>query len=406
MAWGLGDQILSSASNFLIAFLAANQLTAGDFGSFVLALAICNLVVWLARALASDPLSVAHAGDEPDSLRTAVRASATAALLVGTLSGLVVAGIGLTLGGDLGLLFLVTSLVLPGVTLQDNLRFGLLVAKRPRAMFLNDMVWLVLQVPLLVVVLVAEGSPAALLAVWGASGTISALIGLRQAGVLPGSLGVIKPWLARHKTLWPYFAVENLVFQTTNVALIIVISALASLEEVGGVRAALLLFTPFTVLSRGIVSVIVPEFARHASDARWVHRRGLVLGLMLAPLTLAWTGLGLLIPTDVGDAVLGDSWQYAEPLVLLVGLTVTVSMFLTGPQVALRALGAARDGLTARMSSAAMVLGCAGAGAAWNGAEGALLLAVLVSPLQVGIWVWLLSNASGKAGRVDGQEIV
>ena len=406
VAWGLSDQILSSASNFLIAFLAANQLTAGDFGSFVLALAICNLVGWLARALASDPLSVAHAGDEPNSLRKAVRASATTALLVGTLSGLVVAGIGLTLGGDLGLLFLVASLVLPGVTLQDNLRFGLLVAKRPRAMFLNDLVWLVLQVPLLVVVLVAEGSPAALLAVWGASGTICALIGLRQAGVLPGTLGAIKPWLARHKTLWPYFAVENLVFQSTNVALIIIVSALASLEEVGGVRAALLLFTPFTVLSRGIVSVIVPEFARRANDARWVQRRGLVLGLMLAPLTLAWTGLGLLIPTDVGDAVLGDSWQYAEPLVLLVGLTVTVSMFLTGPQVALRALGAARDGLTARMSSAAMVLGCAGAGAAWNGAEGALLLAVLVSPLQVGIWVWLLAKASGKARRVDVQEIV
>lgn len=406
VAWGLADQILSSASNFLVAFLAANQLAAGDFGSFVLALAVCNLVAWLARALASDPLSVAHAADDADRLRAAVRASATTALLVGVLSGAAVAGIGLLLGGDLGLLFLVTALVLPGVTLQDNIRFGLLVGKRPRAMFVNDLVWLVLQVPLLVVVLVLEGSPAALLAVWGASGTLCALVGLRQAGVLPGAPGVVRDWLARHRSLWPYFALENVVYQATNVALLIIISALATLAEVGGVRAALLIFTPFTVLSRGIVSVVVPEFARHASDPGWVRRRGLVLGLMLVPLTLAWTGLALLIPDRAGDATLGDSWQYAEPLVLLVGLTVTVSMFLTGPQVGMRALGAARNGLTARVASAALVLVCAAVGAAWDGARGALLLAVLASPLQVGTWLWLLVKASGRAPRLDVQEVV
>lgn len=405
VAWGLADQILSSASNFLVAFLAANQLSASHFGSFVLALAVCNLVGWLARALASDPLSVAHAADQPDALRTAVRASATMATLVGVLSGVVLAGIGLAFGGDLGVLFLVTALVLPGVTLQDNIRFSLLVAKRPKAMFVNDLVWLVLQLPLLAVVLILGGPPSALLAVWGVAGTVAALIGLRQAGVLPGAPSVVRPWLVRHKTLWPYFALENVVFQATNVALIIIISALATLSEAGGIRAALLLFTPFTVISRGIVSVVVPEFARRAGDPAWVRRRGIVLGLMLVPLTLAWTGLCLLIPFDLGDAVLGDSWQYAEPVVLLVGLIVTVSMFLTGPQVGLRALGAARDGLAARMSSAALVLVVSAVGATWNGAEGALLLAVLVSPLQLGVWIWLLTRASAKAGRIDVQEV-
>ena len=330
VAWGLADQILSSASNFLVAFLAAAALSASNFGSFALALAVCSLVVYLARGLASDPLSAAHAADDGPAMHAAIRASATTALCTSFLAALGVAATGLLVGGNLGAVLLVAAVVLPGVALQDNLRYALLVARRPKAMFLNDLLWLVLQIPLLVLVVWQHSSPTLLMAAWGVAGNVAAVAGLMQTRVALGSPTTVGPWLRRHRHLWPFFVLDNLVLQATNVALLVILSLLATLSEVGGARAALLLYTPMTVLARGVVAVVVPEFARHAHDPVWVRRRSVTLGVLLVPVTLAWTLLMALIPDGLGRTMLGQSWEYAEPLVVLAGLTVAVAMFSTG----------------------------------------------------------------------------
>ena len=97
------------------------------------------------------------------------------------------------------------------------------------------------------------------------------------------------------------------------------------------------------------VAVFVPEMARRADDPLFVRNRSFVLGLVLVPLTLAWTGAMLLVPDSVGDVILGESWRHAEPLVLLTGLTVAIAMFSTGTVVGIRALQAGRFGFTARV---------------------------------------------------------
>lgn len=394
MVWGLADQVVSSASNFLVAFLAAGALSASRFGSFVLALAVCSLVVFLARGLASDPLSTAHATDDEPALRAAVRASATTTVVASLLAAFGVAATGFLIDGELGAVLLVAAVVLPGIALQDNLRYALLVARRPKAMVLNDLLWLVLQIPLMVLVIWQDGGPTLLMAAWGLSGNLAALVGLVQARVMLGSPAAIRPWLRRHRSLWPFFVLDNLVLQATNVALLVILSLLATLEEVGGARAALLLYTPLTVLARGVVAVAIPEFARHARDVGWVRRRSVALGVMLVPFTLAWTGLMALIPDGLGRALLGQSWEYAEPLVVLAGLTTAVGMFATGTVVGIRALQAGRTGFTARIVVSALVLASATGGAAWDGAYGALLVMVLATPLRVGTWLWLLRRAA------------
>jgi hypothetical protein len=396
MAWGLADQVLSSASNFLVAFLAAGALSAARFGSFVLALAVCSLVVYLARGLASDPLSAAHATDDEPALRAAVRASATTTVTASILAALGVAAAGLLIGGELGTVLLVAAVVLPGVALQDNLRYALFVARRPQAMVINDLLWLVLQIPLMMLVIWQDGGPTLLMAAWGLSGNIAALVGLMQARVTLGPPAAVRPWLRRHRSLWPYFVLDNVVLQATNVALLVILSLLATLEDVGGVRAAMLLYTPLTVLSRGVLAVAVPEFARHAHDAAWVRRRSVTLGVILVPFALAWTGLMALIPDELGHTLLGQSWEYAGPLVVLAGLNAAVGMFSTGTVVGIRALQAGRTGFNARIVVSALVLASATGGAAWDGAYGAMLLMVLASPLRVGTWLWLLRRAAAR----------
>ena len=53
VAWGLFDQVLSSASNFLVTIIAAASLSASDFGAFALATAVCIITVSVSRGLAS-----------------------------------------------------------------------------------------------------------------------------------------------------------------------------------------------------------------------------------------------------------------------------------------------------------------------------------------------------------------
>jgi O-antigen/teichoic acid export membrane protein len=406
VAWGLADQIVSSATSFLVAILAAATLSATDFGAFALGLALCILVVWLARGLSSDPLSAAHAGDDPESLARASAASATTSLLVTMGAAVVLALVSIPLFGSvLGPVLLMTAAVLPAVALQDNLRYALLVARKPRAMFFNDTLWLLLQLPMAIAVLLTAGSPALLVLAWGLSAGIAALRALRLLGIRLAPVAEARAYLDRHRTLWPFFVLDNLVYQATNVVLLIVVAALTSLAEVGGMRAAVLLFTPLTVLSRGVVAVFVPEMARRAEDPVFVRQRSLVLGLVLVPLTLAWTGAMLLIPDALGDVVLGDSWTHAEPLLLLTGLTVAVAMFSTGTVVGIRALQAGTYGFTARVVVSVVLLACASLGAVWDGAYGALLVTVLASPLQIGAWCWLLVKASRTAPRRDVQEV-
>ncbi len=406
VAWGLADQVVSSAANFLIAILAAATLSAADFGSFALAIALATLFIWLSRGLSSDPLSAAHAADEPEALRRASNASATVSIVAGLIGAALLALASIPFyDGILGPVLLMTAVVLPAVSLQDNLRYALLVAQEPRAMFMNDLIWLLLQLPLAGIVVASHGSPELLVLAWGLAGGVAALIALKQAGVHPASLGEARTYLRHHRSLWPFFVLDHLVYQATNVLLFVVVYALASASEVGGMRAALLLFTPLTVMSRGVVSVFVPEMARRAEDPEFVRRRSLVLGLVLVPLTLAWTGLMLLIPDVVGDWLLGESWKYAEPLVFLAGLTVAVAMFSTGTVVGIRALQAGNYGFTARAVVSVLILGFAMIGAAWDGAYGALLVSVLASPLQIIVWVWLLAKASGTAPAVDVQEV-
>lgn len=406
VAWGLADQIVSSATSFLVAILAAATLPATDFGAFALALAICILFVWLSRGLSSDPLSAAHAADDASSLKAASAASATTALLVSSGAAGVLALLSIPFFDTiLGPVLLMTAVVLPAVTLQDNLRYALLVAGQQRAMFFNDTMWLALQVPMVLAVVLTNGNPVLLVAAWGLSAGIAALRALWLLRLRPAPIAGSRAWLARHRTLWPFFVLDNLVFQLTNVALLVVVSALTSLAEVGGMRAAVLLFTPLTVLSRGVVAVFVPEMARRADDPMFVRNRSFVLGLVLVPLTLAWTGAMLLIPDSLGEVILGESWRHADPLVLLTGLTVAIAMFSTGTVVGIRALQAGRSGFTARVVVSVVVLGCASLGAVWDGAYGALLVTVLASPLQVGAWCWLLVKAAGNAPRRDVQEV-
>lgn len=394
VAWGLLDQVLASASNFLVTIIAAKTLSASDFGAFALAMAVAIVSVFLTRGLASDPLLTAHVGDGPDEMRWAVRSATGTAVLVSLALSAVTAVVAASLGGTLAEVLLVLALLLPGLALQDCLRFALIVRGRARATFLNDLLWFVLQVPLMLLAVDREGGPAMLLLAWGAAGCAAAAVGLLQAGTWPGGPRTVRPWLRRHRELWPFFVLDNLVYQATNLVLVVVISLATTLAQVGGFRAAMTVYAPLAIIGRGITGVAVPELARRRDDPAAVRRLALAIAWLLTPLALLWAVGARFVPDDVGRAFLGDSWGLAEPLLTLAGASTAVSLFTVGTVVGIRALGAGRDGLTARVIVSGIVLVVSSIGAVLDGAHGVLVALVWSAPLQIATWWWLLVKAS------------
>lgn len=404
VAWGLFDQVLSSASNFLVTIIAAASLSASDFGAFALATAVCIITVSVSRGLASDPLATAHAGDPEGELRWAIRSAAGVSVAVSLVVAVLVAGVGFVIGGTIAWLFLALALTLPGVTLQDYLRYALIVRGDARQTFMNDLFWTVLQVAFLVVAIALDGGAVALYLAWGVAGNLAAVLGLVQARTWIGGPSSLRPWLRRHRRLWPFFVLDNMVYQATTLVLVVVIALASSLAQVGGFRAAVTLFAPLAIIGRGVVGVAVPELARRRDDPIAIRRNSLKIAWALTPMAVVWAILMLLVPDSLGRQMLGESWDLAEPLLVLAGAASTVSLFTVGTVVGIRALGAGREGLTARLVVSLLVLVFATGGAIVDGAHGALLALAWSAPLQIATWWWLLVKASNNALSAQSEE--
>ncbi|MEO6473377.1 MAG: hypothetical protein ABIR57_15295, partial [Aeromicrobium sp.] len=386
VVWGLLDQILASVSNFIVIIIAARSLPPVSFGSFAVAFEVYYVSVFVARGMASDPLATAHTGGDPEEIRWAGRSGASTTLFAASCVAVVTAAVSQFVGGTLSPILLALAVLLPGLTLQDYLRYLLIVQGKARAMFFNDLFWLVCQLPLMWLAVTQIGGGPALLIAWGVAGTMAAILGLSQAHTSLGRPRLIRPWLAKHRKLWPYFLLDNLIFRMTNLILVVVISMSTSLVQVAGFRAAMTVYAPLTIIGRGIVGVAVPELSRRRDNPMAIRRAALLIAWFLAPTALIWAGFTLLIPESVGKAFLGDSWTIAEPLIFLAGITTAVGLFTVGTAVGLRALGAGRDGLTARMVVSVLGLVCAAVGGLIDGAYGVFLVLALSAPFQIATW--------------------
>ncbi len=187
---------------------------------------------------------------------------------------------------------------------------------------------------------------------------------------------------------------DNLIFQLTNLGLVLVISLATNLAQVGAFRAAVTLYAPLTLVGRGIVGVAVPELSRRADDPMAVRRRALILAWGLAPIAAGWAIAINSISDDFGRGLLGDSWTMAKPLLLLAGVSTVASLFTVGTVVGLRALGEAKTGLNARIWVSLLIIGCAVVGASLDGAHGAIVALAWSAPIRMATWWWLLVQAS------------
>ncbi|MEC3976531.1 hypothetical protein [Amycolatopsis sp. H20-H5] len=375
LSWGLGDQAVSSLTNFIVGIYVARSLGAVAFGIFSLAWVTYGVVLNVSRGLATDPLMVRFGGGVPFSVwRLAVGKAAGTALAVGVAAGVLSLLFGMAIGGPLGGAFVALGVVMPALLLQDAWRFAFFAAGAGQKAFFNDAMWGVALFPAMILA-ARHGTVVGFLLAWGASAGVAALFGWVQTEIWP-KLGGVRGWVSEHRELGVRYLIENVSNSGASQLRAYGLGAIAGFAAVGTVRGAEQLLGPFLALLMGLSLVTVAEGARVLKHSPHRLRHFcMILGGAQAAAAFLW-GLGILflLPDSAGRFVLGSLWDTSSQLILPVTLAVVGASFTTGAAAGLRALGAAKRSLRSQLiaSAAYVTFGLTGAfmggalGSAWG----------------------------------------
>lgn len=376
------DQVISGASNVLIAILAARLLSAAEFGWFGIVFLTYTVLVWVTRGMVSDTLLIRPAASRERPGQAIGTAFVLALLLAAALAAV---GLGIrfwdeTLGGAL----LALAPFLPLLVIQDVGRYLGFATERPMRAVVLDSVWLVAMVGA-VAALFATGTHSLtwLVVAWAGSGAVAGLCLRAWHGLLDVRFDL--GWLRETWGLSWRLAVSYAGMQISALGMSGEIGAIAGARALGGVQGTLLLVRPFTTFQVAATTHWLGEVARSTGRRRiWRHA---VAGSSIAALIAAANmAVMLVLPNGIGTALLGDSWQPAKPLLLPVGVQIVVLGLLTGPQAGLLGLRAMNKAMAIGITTTVISLIAAGVGAALGGAKGALWLVAAGQAVVMLVW--------------------
>lgn len=402
LSWGLADQAMCSLTNFVLSAYIARELGATQFGAFSLAYLTYGFANNASRGLSIEPLLVRFSGPELTRWRRATGGCTGTALLVGLAAGSLALIAGALVGGTTGLAFVALGLTFPGLLLQDSWRYAFFAAGRGRHAFVNDTVWALVQIPLLVgLKLTGHANVFWFIVAWGAGAYAGAIFGMFQARVVPRLVGATR-WMISHRDLGPRYMLENTGSNASNMVVNYSNSSILGLAAVGDIQGANVLMGPFKIVIFGLGMITIPEAAHvlRGSPKR-LPLFCLAVSGGLAVAALAWGAVLLvLMPLGLGRLVLGSIAGPAYPLVLPTVLAIAGTCAGVGPGVGMHALGAARRSLRAAMWTSAIVIPAGITGALVAGAPGTLYFIAAAAWLTTVMSWWYFRKAMRESSTV------
>jgi len=388
VSWTVGDQILSALSNVLLAILVARTADAAGFGAFAMAFLVFSIMIGLTRAAVGQPLQITFASAAPRQFRSAVRSASGASLLIGAVTGLVSVAVGIALAGETGSALIALGLCLPGLLAQDTCRMAFFSAGQPKRAAAIDALWAVLLFAVLAVVIVLGLTQIWVpIVVWGASAGVAALLGLRLLEAMPRIRGAIQ-WIGQQKKLTGYLIAEYFLGQGVAQIGILAVAVVGTAEGVGALRAAQVLIGPLNILGAAAFMFAVPEIARRPSMSQ--RNRGLFctgVSTAMGLITAVYCGVVLLLPDEVGLALLGDTWTGAASVLLPTCLLSFFAALSTGPATMLYGLGKARTTFMINIIHAPMLVAFLAIGISTSGAVGAAWALAAAEVAILPFWV-------------------
>ena len=399
VAWTVADQAVSGLTNAGTAVLIARSESAASFGAYGVGFVVYALALGIVRGMVGQPLAIR------ESVRTdrdQVCAALSTAVALGAAVGVVVVAAGAVVRGDVGGVLLVLGVLLPGLLLQDALRFALFAHARPARAVGIDLVWGVGALALVGGAAASGASVVVLTGAWAIAGVLSALVGLGAEHLRPAwrSAGA---FVRRHRDIGPRLTGEYLAHTGSAQLSILVLGALVGATGVGAIRGAQTLYGPFLTALTGLVTAAIPEGSRLYARIPDRLRRGLAsMSGGLCALAVGWAAVLLSLPDSWGTAVLGDTWTGARDLLLPIGVACVGYAVASGGEAGLRITAAAREALRIRLAVGLLTVGAAVAGGIAGGTEGA------VWALAIGPWAtalatwWTLGTVLSRPARRDG----
>jgi O-antigen/teichoic acid export membrane protein len=301
-AWGFADQALSSATSFGLTLLAGRALGADGLGIVALGFSAYFLILNLQRSFVMTPLVSMTAALAVAGRREATSSGLVMVLLWGVGSALIFVATALAAGGPVGEGLLLFAPWLLPTLLHEYWRAILFRDERPRAATLNDGVWLGVLAATAPFAL-ASGSDWAVVGSWGAGAVAGASCGLVQVRLRPDRLRRgLAWWRSRALGFGRWLALQNVIHYGAGYAVILLLIQLLGTAPVGGLRAAMTLFVPFSLIGPAIFLPGLPAMARAlAHSAARARRLAWTLSLAAAAFALVY----MLAMLAVGETLLG-----------------------------------------------------------------------------------------------------
>lgn len=327
------DQILSGTSNILVLLFIAHLLSPRDFGLFTLVFLGYSLSVVSSRALVGASVLV-HPEDADDRPRAVLGSTVLLAAGAGVACTLVGLGM-LALDASLAPSVICLGALLPLMLVQDVGRYLAFANARPMRAVWLDALWIVLEVGAFSALLLrGDATLLVCIVAWAGTGALSGLLVLGQYGV-PRPVDLTLAWLrSRWDFSWRSLA-TSVITEATTLAGFAVVSVISSAVAIAAVRAATLLTRPGSALLSGVAHASVAEMSRDRPTDRALRagvRKAMLLSVLAAVANLA---VLVALPDAVGRAVLGRTWEVAEPLLLAAGLQLVMIAARNGVRAAL-----------------------------------------------------------------------
>lgn len=399
-AWAIANEAIDSASNLFLAVWIARAVTPSDFGAFGLVYVGVLIGLVLARSCASMPMLIKF-GASPRRFETDLAGRVLGvSMLVGLATSVISCVIALLITSELRDNALAAAAVAPGILLQDTCVYIFYARQRPSAALLNNAVWAITQLTLFLVATYVFGADRAwvYLGLWGFAAYLAVGVSLVQLQTLP-LVHKAMTWLREYRSTITDLSLEMLLGQASQQGIVWVLGLVVSLTAVAGFRAAQVPLGVLRVFIQGLAPMGVTEGVR-------LYRRNprLLLGLSMVWGTagIALTGVVgvvlLLMPTYIGSALFGASWDYATPILLPMTIGLAASSAVTPSQAGLRSIDATRTAVKLRAPLATLQLGGVLLGATYAGLAGAAwgyaLANCLGAVLAVTVYIRALSVSS------------
>lgn len=375
--WSVLDQGLSSLSNFGISLIAAHELSGRQFGSFTLAFYAYLLAIGFSFALGGEPFQIRHSHvPVTAALLRARQAASGVALAVSFVAAAILVSVGFAVPAETRGPLIVIGFAMPGLLLQDAARQFYFADRQSSWAAFNDAIW-VLSSALGAAVLFATDSlhsATALSLVWALGAWVGAIFALVHLRLAP-RIDHVAQWLRGCKSMAISFSADFATMTGAGQMVVFLLPAIVSLESVGHLRGAQLLFGPLAVVLAGSRIFGIPEGARLLRDHPATFRRfefiyGAVLTLAAAAYSLA---VILSIPNSFGRYLLGSNWPGAAGLLVFTAVGMIGIAMAVAPFQGLRILSAGRRILKARAWDAPATLVLSVGGAFLYGVRGAVL---------------------------------